>query len=346
MFRLRIVCIIATFAAIISAAEAAQTRYVSTTLERIAKNLAKANNDILAQELRINHRADSAVTHIGFRFFDDGLMNSLGCDSALALFVERYLLDVALPQPENRTLSKRLLEDDVKTDGTLPIAKMYKTFADKTNPVNISFPAKRVRFSSGEHFIDFPRDIHLISGMSHDEAETAFIDDLEIIISGTTDVDLRTKDDKKNFLESIFVDELTTWRYRDATGKIIFSPDSPAESIINLVTGTDIILNDGISTTVSVSTYIPSPKMTMPLDRLIGLLIGKGLKIYAGITEIDSEKARCLVVAANSNQGFAHTLHFEIPISILYNCEPAEIKVKIYPNLPLSKIQNLYFDKQ
>lgn len=323
-------------------AEASPIRYASESLERIARNIEIGNNDIRMQEMRINYNPDSVVTHIGFRFFDDGLMNSLGCDSTLALFVERYLLDVALPQPENRPLSKRLLEDDVKTDGAIPIAKMYKSFADRTRPVNISFRHKRIRFVSGENYIDFPRDVHLITGMSQNEAEIAFVGELEGISSGRLDVDLRVKDDNKNYLESLFVDELTTWRYRDMAGKIIFSPESPAESMINLVTGTDINLNEKISAIVSVSTYQPSSKVELPLNKLIGFLIGKGLKLYAGITEIGSEKVRCLVVAANDKQGFAHSLHFDIPLTVLNNDGAAEIKVKIFPNLPLSKIQNLY----
>lgn len=361
---LHIPFVFAVASALIAPQAAAEAHYASASLDKIGKALSVGADSAMVESVipkatyrgrALRFTADrqaGVITQTGYRLFHSDLLQAMGPDSVLPLFLERYLLESELPIPDARPLNKALAEDEITTDHG-PISMLHKVVPDTSLSISISFPlGRRIRFEwtsasdpdSIAWAIEFPKDYTIISGLKPVEAEHRLLS--ELTMHHAPAFRLKRYADRPADVpaDTLFVAELTTQRYLDAVRIPVFNADDPLESIANMLTGTDVT-KARVALTLDVSTYYPSEPLDMQLRDFIDYLIGKGCRLYCGVSEIDDEKGSALLVATHPTLGYAHAIHFSIPLEALTG-QQTTAKAKMFPFIPLSKIKSLFFDAQ
>lgn len=277
--------------------------------------------------------------------FPDTLMAAMGADSLLLQFVDRYTFEATLPQPPERPLHKKMVEDEVRCSG-IDITHL-RDYIASGHDMSVTYADSRISFEWPEAELSFPASYELISGMSRNQCEARLLAELSGLADGDRPTGDRQRTDgtplMRHLPDTLFTAELSSRRYTDDHA-IIFSPDRRAESLANLLTGTDIPRADSIAVSLRVSTYEPSGVIELPLRHLIAHLLGQGFHLYCGVENPDDDPARCLLVASQPSLGFAHTLHCRVPASALDTSGSAPVIIRMHPFIPVSRIRNLFND--
>lgn len=342
------------------------TSYYSVRLSKIVEAvgvnlpdtmLAQVNNDTTysfkGKPLRIRTNTFGDVSHVGYKLFNNQLMEAYGASPAFD-FLERYLLELDLLL-DGKSLQQRMEVDNVViSKGNVNMLRMV----DENTPFSIEKVKRRgyrVTWTvKGKTLtIGFQADCQLISGCDMLEQEANLLRDLPKCVSmKAEDVLKNWKDAKVSSSEDVKV--LDNGRYlsnlisskiylRNIHGKeeLLCTRKSAAASINNIMlTG---LFRNAISMNLVVDKYgYKTDSLIVTLQQFISYCYAEGCKIYMGIKSLSKEELSGTLFILNEDLAYNHVLSFKFPMCLLQGKDDA-IAAKVYAYIPLQNVTEKYF---
>jgi len=325
-----------------------------TIPDTIGKN---ANNDTAytykEKPLRIRTNAFGDVSHIGYKLFNNDLMNAYG-DSPVFDFMERYLLELDLLL-DGKSLQERLDVDNVViTKGNISLLRMV----NETTPFSIEYLKRRgyrVTWTvKGKPVtVAFQADCQLIKGCNSIEMDSILVRELpkyqslkdETVLEGWKKAKISISDsarilDNGKYLSNLISSKLY---YRNYHGKeeLVCARRSPARSVNNIMlTG---IFRNAISLNLLVDKYgYKTDSLFVTLQQFVSFCRAEGCKLYMGIKTMSDKSLDGTLFILNEPLAYNHVLSFRFPMCLLQGKDDV-IEAKLYPYIPLQNVEEKYF---
>ncbi len=300
------------------------------------------------------------VSHIGYSIFTDRQRGDMPY-SAVFNFLERYALNADLPGKRVKTVSAMLAEDNITCSDT-GFERLRSMGADTTLAISVAELDERMyrvewrNSSTTVFYICFPIDYDLLHGTSMSENERRLVADLQTCAKEYDAV--MPSPVRKQLLpiyrrnyyilpgESYLLDNLTTNLYyriesSDSTYVPICSGAYPFESIANiLVTGA---IDNNFEVDMKIDGYNPLPRITAPLNAMLGYFRRHGCTAYFGIGDYADPEATCYLIFRNRREGYCHLMRIIADVSMLDRRE-GTMTGRLTPYIPMSRVTSLFDD--
>lgn len=311
---------------------------------------------------------EGRIEHIGYRLFHDSLRRS---SSSPALdFVERNALEEDLNIRKGESLNERLAHDKISFEhGDFHNLKsVSKDFPDHTVS-NLNGKKYRIDWfqpgdSVSQFSMTFPISYDLLMGTDMKENERRLLAELSdsSLCADNQSPELGYLDEgvveatwkpgcfvKSGY--SIFSEKLVSERYYQPADSLsghkfepLYNVEYPVESIVNLLTGTDIPNEFEIE--LKMIAYPREPqRITIPLSRMVEYFKSRGCLPFAGVTKLTDSEAEFVVMYYNRDWGYCHSLKVAVDTSNLQE-RKGLAKARITPFVPIPKIDNLFYENQ
>lgn len=316
-----------------------------------------ANNDTTytykEKPLRIRTNAFGDVSHIGYKLFNNDLMNAYGASPAFD-FMERYLLELDLLL-DGKSLQERLDVDNVViTKGNISMLRMV----NETTPFSIEYLKRRgyrVTWTvKGKPVtVAFQADCQLIKGCNSIEMDSILVRELpkyqslkdEIVLEGWKKAKVSISDsarilDNGRYLSNLISSKLY-YRYYHGKEELVCAKKSPARSVNNIMlTG---IFRNAISLNLLVDKYgYKTDSLFVTLQQFISFCRAEGCKVYMGIKTMSDKSLDGTLFILNEPLAYNHVLSFRFPMCLLQGKDDV-IEAKLYPYIPLQNVEEKYF---
>lgn len=358
---------------ILIVAASAQMAYAVTTfrtkrLETIAQKTGISVPDTIGAErnveglfaynghaLRVRTNAFGDVSHIGYRLFDDRMVEAYGRTPVFD-FIERYALELDL-RTDGRSPAERMEIDKVAcTKGD--VSMLLDMNPETTFNIEvIKRRMFRLTCTTGQQAVSLtvPADYQLIAGADAIELEDimerdlsrvapiasdAFIDewaDAEVARSG----DLIIVDGGEYLSKMIRGDV-----YLKETGgrrTLLCEAGRPVQSVSNImVTGRAA---DDIPLTLTVDRYgYRSTTTDVTLQQFVAFCKLEGCKLYFGTKTHTAERITGTLFALNEGMAYNHVLSVDFPLSIIEG-EGGKVTGTVYAYIPLQNVTEKFFNQ-
>ena len=301
------------------------------------------------------------VTHIGYTLFNAQQRKGFG--EEICNFIERYLLELAIPTNENFTTTQRMKEDGVKViKGNLRLKDLRQLCADTTICINLQVINEQTymmgwrKDSTWLYILSFPIEYDLIFGTNMDERERRLSEELfnseiqndSIIESKHNDL-IKAWQDNYYTLKgnSYILANLNSNLYftRDEEGKYIpiYNNLYPIESLANLLTS-NLVDNDY---TIEIRLWkygFKTDTINVPLKKWISFCKESGCKPFFGIISFEKEGiTTCELIMHHDKMGYNHIMRLTFPMSI-FESRKGRISARLNSYVTSSRIKNLFDD--
>ena len=310
------------------------------------------------------------IDHIGLALFPESIVREN--PSPVYRFVERYLLELYLPQ-EQPTPEQRLKEDNVtlhfpsNPGGSLrdDIARHLPRLDEHTSLLVLTDNHRySVSIYHGERALfvmRFPIRYELLWGMNKVEAENGFYEALLRYrppratavppLAAAQASALQPDGDGCLVLtgDSYVIAAVNNDRfYRlapDGTCRPVLDRTHAEESLRNLFLMPD--LSAGITASVTQRMYRRRTlQFDIPLHHLLSFCRTAGYQAYVGIETCTAERVTGTVILLNPSLGYCHQLYFETDIGILDHPRRHKMSLELYAFVPTHNIGNLFDEKE
>lgn len=310
------------------------------------------------------------IDHIGLALFPESIVREN--PSPVYRFVERYLLELYLPQ-EQPTPEQRLKEDNVtlhfpsNPGGSLrdDIARHLPRLDEHTSLLVLTDNHRySVSIYHGERALfvmRFPIRYELLWGMNKVEAENGFYEALLRYrppratavppLAAAQASALQPDGDGCLVLtgDSYVIAAVNNDRfYRlapDGTCRPVLDRTHAEESLRNLFLMPD--LSAGITASVTQRMYRRRTlQFDIPLHHLLSFCRTAGCQAYVGIETCTAERVTGTVILLNPSLGYCHQLYFETDIGILDHPRRHKMSLELYAFVPTHNIGNLFDEKE
>jgi hypothetical protein len=351
------------------------TDYRTDRLAAIAQKLGMANGiDSIAEPvfktctLAVDTEG-GRVVHIGVRLFSEAQREAFGI--TMCRFVERYLLELALPLYPDRTCEEQLGIDGIFVTplviehhlSAATLQKMVRLCADSTVSIHVNTTEGRgytmsfLQQKKSLCRISFPIDYNLLMGVDMDERERRLPQELAQYnkpdavndnMFPTPDPQQLRKAWNDNYYTldggHYLIGALSGNSYyeKDDSGQLrpIFSPLLPVESLANLlITG---IVDGDYTMDVRLRKYgFKTEVLQTTPARWLAFCLAEGCKPYFGLIALDSDKAECELLMHCPDKGFNHVMRLKVPLRVISEHKGA-IEARLNAYVSASKIKNLF----
>ena len=310
------------------------------------------------------------IDHIGLALFPESIVREN--PSPVYRFVERYLLELYLPQ-EQPTPEQRLKEDNVtlrfpsNPGGSLrdDIARHLPRLDEHTSLLvltdNHRYSVSIYRGERALFVMRFPIRYELLWGMNKVEAENGFYEALLRYrppratavppLAAAQASALQPDGDGCLVLtgDSYVIAAVNNDRfYRlapDGTCRPVLDRTHAEESLRNLFLMPD--LSAGITASVTQRMYRRRTlQFDIPLHHLLSFCRTAGCQAYVGIETCTAERVTGTVILLNPSLGYCHQLYFETDIGILDHPRRHKMSLELYAFVPTHNIGNLFDEKE
>ena len=310
------------------------------------------------------------IDHIGLALFPESIVREN--PSPVYHFVERYLLELYLPQ-EQPTPEQRLKEDNVtlrfpsNPGGSLrdDIARHLPRLDEHTSLLvltdNHRYSVSIYRGERALFVMRFPIRYELLWGMNKVEAENGFYEALLRYrppratavppLAAAQASALQPDGDGCLVLtgDSYVIAAVNNDRfYRlapDGTCRPVLDRTHAEESLRNLFLMPD--LSAGITASVTQRMYRRRTlQFDIPLHHLLSFCRTAGCQAYVGIETCTAERVTGTVILLNPSLGYCHQLYFETDIGILDHPRRHKMSLELYAFVPTHNIGNLFDEKE
>ena len=316
-----------------------------------------ANNDTAysykEKPLRIRTNAFGDVSHIGYKLFNNDLMNAYG-GSPVFDFMERYLLELDLLM-DGKSLQERLDVDNVViTKGNMGMLRMV----NEDTPFSIEYLKRRgyrVTWTvKGKPVtVAFQANCQLIKGCNTIEMDSILVRELpkyksldnHTVLEGWNKAKTSISDsarilDNGRYLSNLISSKLYFRKYHGKE-ELVCSRRSAAKSVNNIMlTG---IFRHAISLNLLVDKYgYKTDSLFVTLQQFISFCKAEGCKLYIGIKALTDKNLDGTLFVLNEPLAYNHVLSFRFPLCLLQGKDDV-VKAKLYPYIPLQNVEEKYF---
>ena len=303
--------------------------------------------------IRVRTNAFGEVSHIGYKIFDNAIVESY-TSSAILHFVERYALELDLRLDGRSPLDRIDLDKVVCRRGN--IAMLGNIKAD--TPFTIQVKERRGYIlewdvNGKKLSLTIPADYQLLIGANAIELEDIFEKEVKRTIPISADDindELKNADVSKsgNLLvaqsdkylsemirSDIYLTEINGKR------ELLIDAKNPLQSIRNIILTGFFYKDIPMSMTLNRYGY-KSSKSDVTLQQFVTLCINEGCKLYFGVKERTEHSIKGTLFALNKENAYNHMLSVDFPTSIL-NGGAESVKGTAYVYIPLQNITEKFF---
>jgi len=317
----------------------------------------EANNDstwsFRGRTLRIRTNAFGDVSHIGYKMFDNSIVDAYG-NTPLLNFIERYILELDLCL-DGRTAADRMDIDRVFC-GKGNIGMFRKV--TPTTPFEIEVVTRRMYrakwfIGDEELSLTIPADCQLLLGANAIELEDMFEAGVKRIIPISGDALIPEWANAKtsrseNFIVANSGEYLSSLIRSDIylkkeKGKpvLVLDAKNPQHSIRN------IMLTGAYSKDIPMNLKIDryghkATKAGITLQQFVSFCKLDGCKLYFGVKQRDNKVLKGTLFAVNMPLAYNHVLSVEFPIDIL-NGKEETVSGTVYTYIPLHNVTDEFF---
>lgn len=344
---------------LLAACAQAANGFYTHRLEKMAKALNKPSlspTEVISaygKPLRIRTNAYGDVSHIGYKLFNDKLMQLHGA-SPVFDFLERYLLELDMRLDGRAPLERMDIDQVVITKGSLQL--LHAITPDSPFTIDeIKRRMYRVKWTVKGQTVSltFPADCQLLIGANAVELEEMMKRDMQRLIPLTSS------------------EIIETWSYAKATRSKDMLIIENGKYLSDMIRG-DIYLTElhgkrqlycsRKNTSISISNImltglfsriIPmklridrygykADEIDITLQQFVDYCKNEGCKLYFGIKTIDSNTLTGTLFAYNEKMAYNHVLSVKIPLELLDGAE-AKITATAYAYIPLQNVTEKFF---
>lgn len=303
--------------------------------------------------LRIRTNAFGDISHIGYRIFDNSLVEAYG-SSPVFDFLERYLLELDL-RLDGRTPEARMYLDKVVcTRGRIT---MLHTLGPETlfNIEEVRRRMFRLSWTTGDRVLSltFPSDYQLLAGADAVELEEILDRDLrrvlpiadDALIDEWADAEVSRSGDLMianggEYLSKMIRGDVYL---KETGGRRILLCDvaKPVQSVSNImITGH---YSREIPLTLTLDRYgYTKTTAEVTLQQFVAYCKMEGCKIYFGVKTHTADMITGTIFALNESMAYNHVLSINFPLSIL-NGGDAKSTGTVYAYIPLQNVTENFF---
>ena len=344
----------------------AQRKYQYACLERIATSLQLSSKlDTLRngtftytyQSKPIKVCIDKGrIHHIGYDLFP-AMFRNLSY-SAIYDFIERYLLELHLAIGNVKDVNTRMKQDGVNFyRGNIGV--IFSLIGN--NDLNVQMEELdgkvcKLTLGSGQEtcILSFPVEYDLLHSTDMLESERNIVEDLSLIAKDLLYVEYPDTFSLVSLSNGLFVNErgsfyteqLSANQYFTLTNGTLFAVYDKAyieESLANLFSG--LIPKNQYKIRIQLIKYnYQSEELYLSLNQLIRYCQDSNCQSFLGLIGIKNEVAECEWIMKNEEEGYCHVMRVYVPLR-QWEHKIGEISIRLNSYIPISKIKNLYEEK-
>lgn len=302
-------------------------------------------------------KTEGCIEHLGYALFTSS-QRALSGETAVFNFIERYLLECDLPLARPMNLATKMKIDHV--DIQCSLSSLVCTLqADTTYAFSVENNSGRkmsMHWSKGGETlckVTFPIDYELLSGMEIQEREQRLIADLRRSTKTVPDLLPTSTEGMEQsqatgiYLlsgETYYSDDMSANHYyrMDEQGRLrlLCDPRHPLESIANLMTSTSLAGQTKVSLALDIYA-LRQDHLTVPLTGLNTYMLRHGCKVFFGVMDFNGQKATCMLVYKNDEQGYHHVMKAEADVGLIERTD-GTIEARLTPYIPSSNVLYLF----
>lgn len=318
---------------------------------------ANINNDSTwaynGRTIRIRTNAYGEVSHIGYKLFDNGIIDAYKSYDILN-FIERYALELDLKIDERSAAERMSVDKVVCGCGNINMLRNVRT----NTPFSLEEKQRRMfrakwDFNGKELCITIPADCQLIKGANAIELEELFEKGIKRIVPISGD---ELIDDWSMFNVSKAGDFLVanSDRYlsemirsdiylieKNGKRKLVADEKNPLQSLRNIMLTGHFWKDIPMCMTLNQYGY-KSKDINVTLQQFIAYCQQEGCKLYFGVKTRDSNSIKGTLFALNTANAYNHVLSVDFPLSLLKD-GTGTIKSVAYVYIPLHNITEKFF---
>ena len=319
----------------------------------------EANNDstwsFRGRTLRIRTNAFGEVSHIGYKLFDNSIVEAYK-NTALLNFVERYILELDLRLDGHTPADRMDIDKVVCGKGNIGMFRRVTP----TTPFVIETVTRRmyrVKWFIGNEELNLtiPADCQLLLGANAIELEDIFEAGVKRMIPISCDAFIsewaNTKTSKSEnylvansgeYLSSLIRSDIYLKREKGKTS-LILDAKNPQHSIRNIMlTG---VFSKDIPMNLKIDRYgHKATKADISLQQFVSFCKLDGCELYFGVKERDEKVLKGTLFAVNMSLAYNHVLSVEFPIDILKGKEET-VSGTAYTYIPLHNVTDDFFTR-
>lgn len=325
-----------------------------TLPETLAANI---NNDSTwtykGKKIRIRTNAFGDVSHIGYKLFDNAIVEAYKSPMILN-FIERYALELDLRLDKRNPAERMDIDKVVCGCGNINMLSQVKT----DTPFSLEEKERRMyrlkwSINGKELCLTIPSDCQLLIGANAIELENIFENGVKRIvpISGDAIIDEWSKvnvskagdflvANSERYLSEMIRSDIYLVN-KNGRRQLLIDDKNPLQSIRNIMLTGQFSTEIPMVMTLNRYGYKTS-KSEITLQQFVAYCINEGCKLYFGVKTRDKNSLKGTLFALNTAGAYNHVLSVDIPLSILKNGE-GTIKGTAYVYIPLQNITEKFF---
>ena len=303
--------------------------------------------------LRVRTNVFGKVTHIGYKIFDNAIVE-LHKSSSIFNFVERYALELDLRLDERTPADRMDLDWVVCSNGNVEMLKEVK--AD--TPFTLEERERRMyrlkwSFNDKELSLTIPADFQLLIGANAIELEEIFKDEVKGTVPKSNDeiiakIAMSDVSRAGKFLvaqSDMYLSELIRsdiyLTEKNGSRELLVDAKNPLQSVRNIMlTGASA---KNIPMRMKLNRYgYKASMLDISLQQFIAYCLDEGCKLYFGMKERDEHVVKGTLFALNTENAYNHMLSVEFPMSVLKD-GTGTIMSTAYVYIPLQNITEKFF---
>ena len=296
------------------------------------------------------------VEHIGYSLFTPGQRAALG--KVPCNFLERYLLDLDIPQIQTKDVAIRQLEDGFCfVSGSRSTLRSLCSDTTQTISLNL-IGGRKYMFSWDSGTVVFPADFELLSGRGQLEnerrlpgelAEDGYFQPYGVSPSAAS---AATASENGLYVirgDNYYVDRLNrdTFFYKNKPDQSILPINDarfPIETIANYLSG--LLECDGITVKVKMRVYgLKSTYFSVPLGSLLSYVKKSGCLGYWGGDNPDEDYITGEWILRNEAEGYNHVFRLQVPQNVIRDGS-GDIMAQLIPFVPMHSVKYLFGEIQ
>lgn len=301
------------------------------------------------------------ITHIGYSLFSTQQRKGFGAD--ICNFIERYLLELAIPTNDIFSASQRMKEDGVRVvKGNMELKDLRQLCADTTVCINLQNLNEQTytmgwrKDSTWLYILSFPIEYDLMFGTDMDERERRLSEEVinskihndSFIDSGHYDMVKAWQDNYYTLKgDSYLLANLNSNLYFTKNGEEKYIPIYnnlyPIESLANLLTS-NLIDNDYTLEIMLRKYGFKTDTINVPLKQWISFCKDSGCKPFFGIISFEKDGiTTCELIMHHDKMGYNHIMKLAFPMSN-FESRKGRISARLNSYVTSSRIKNLFDD--
>lgn len=305
--------------------------------------------------LRVRTNAFGDVSHIGYRIFDNSIIEAHG-SSPVFDFLERYLLELDL-RLDGRTPAARMeLDKVVCAQGD--IAMLHSLTSETSfNIEEIKRRMFRLKWSTGKQAVSvtFPADYQLMAGADAIELEDILERDIRRVspIPGDAMIDewegtklSRSGDmliaEGGEYLSKMIRSDIYL-RENGGRRTLVCDAAKPLQSVGNIMITGRFASDIPLELTLDRYGY-RSTKSDITIQQFVAYCKLEGCKLFFGIKTHTADRITGTVFALNEDMAYNHVLSIDFPLGILTG---GHLKATgtVYAYIPLQNVTEKFFNQ-